>query len=202
MIGCDSYDNRILRLATLSPRAALAELSGAVRAPFTPNVTATFSSTDQGFAEGGMDVSVLGSDTFVEDVIFDIQVSSAFTGTVFQSLYDFFYNKTSGFQATLEITGSPRYTPNPFPTPLSNFANFIPHYWPDGWLLTKYNGIKMRFTPQVTPIPNVPVTITATFRCYQYICYDLDTMSEDAIIARLAAAGYDIGKFRALRQPY
>lgn len=190
--GISSFDERIVRLALLSPRAALAELMGAIKAPFTPNVTAVFPTTDANkVVSGSMDVTILGADTFVRDVIFDIQVPSAFQGQVFKSLYDFFYNKTSGIAAKIRIDGSPRYSVAPEFTPLSNLIDFMPANWPDGWRLGRNNGVHMDFT-SLAPLPFSPITVTATFRAYQYVSDVIDGLSLDRVYELLKCKGFDV----------
>lgn len=190
--GLASYDERIVRLAIMSPKAALAELMGAIKAPFTPNVTGIFPDTSANkIVSGAMDVTILGADTFVRDVVFDIQVPTAFNGQVFKTLSDFFYNKTSGIAARIRVDGAPRYEVCPEFTPLSNLADFLPHNWPDGWRLGKNNGIEMDFT-NLSPLPFAPVTITATFRAYQYVSDVIDGLSTDRVYEILAQKGFDV----------
>lgn len=197
--------DRIARMAALSPRSALAELTGAVQAPYLFSVPATFESGSQEFADGSMDATILGADTWVTGVVFDIQVPSAFPGDVFQSLYEFLYNKTSGLAVEIKVTGSPRYDVVQNPAPLSNAADFIGgQHWPCGWLLLRSNGVQMRFTPLV-PLPNTPLTVTATFRGWQYLCQDIDSMPIDEVFKRLAALGLDaenIKLARSMRDSY
>jgi hypothetical protein len=190
-LGCPPRDEYILRLASLSPKAAWAELTGVSRAPITANCVGVFSSTDQKFADADLDLTILGADTFVEDVVFDIQVPSAFTGNVLQTLWQWFYNQTSGIAATLQVTGRPKYTVADNPTPLKNLLRFIGDKWPNGWLLYKDNSIHMRYVPQ-SPIPIAPVTITTTFNAWQYVASDIDNMPIGKVIDKLGALGYDI----------
>jgi len=206
VLGADggARQDRIARMAALSPRSALAELTGAVKAPFLFNVQATFETTTQQQAEGDMDATILGADTWINDLAFDVQVPSAFAGNVFQSLYQFFYNKTSGIGVEIKILGSPRYDVAQAVTPLTSAADFIGQAWPCGWLLLRSNGVHMRFVPLVT-LPNAPVTITATFRGWQYICSDIDSMGIDAVYARLTALGVNgdmIKEARSMRDSY
>lgn len=200
--GCPPFDDRILQLAALSPRSALALVTGAIKAPFTPNVVATFETATQTFADGDLDVTILGADTWVTDVTFDIQCASAFTGSALKTLSDYFYNKTSGLAATCDVTGSPRYTVAPNPTPLSSLFSFIADKWPHGWLLNKNNSIHMRFVPLTTPLPFAPLTITVTFQCYQYICPDIDSMSLNMVFDGLKECGYDVDILRTKRIAY
>jgi hypothetical protein len=190
--GCPSYDDRILRLAALSPRSALALVTGAIRAPFTPNVVATFGTVTQTLASGDLDVTILGADTWVTDVTFDIQCGSAFTGSALKTLSDYFYNKTSGLAAKCHVTGSPRYDVAPNFTPLSSLFSFIADRWPDGWLLNKNNSVHMDFAPLTVPFPFAPLTVTVTFQAYQYICPDLDSMPLNMVYEGLKECGYDV----------
>ena len=206
ILGDAQRQNKIARMAALSPRSALAELTGAIRAPFLFSVPATFETASQEIASGDMDATILGGDTWINGLVFDLQVPSAFTSNVFQSLYQFFYNKTSGLAVQIKIMGSPRYDVLQNPAPLATAADFIGgEDWPDGWLLTRNNGVHMDFTPLVSPLPNVPLTVTATFRGWQYICQDIDSMPIATVYASLTELGLDgdqISKARAMRQPY
>lgn len=205
VLGSSGRQDRIVRMAAVSPRSALAELTGAVRAPFLFSVTATFATTTQEFTEGDMDATILGADTWIEDLVFDVQVPSAFAGNVFQSLYQFFYNKTNGIAVEIKVLGSPRYDVAQAPVPLTNAADFIgSERWPDGWLLTRNEGVHMRFVPLVV-LPNAPVTITTTFRGWQYICPDLEAISLDLVWDKLKGLGLDVDQIklaRSFRAPY
>lgn len=197
-LGCPDYDERIFRLATRSPRAAWAELTGAIKAPFTPSVKAIFESSTQEVASGDMNTTVMGADTFVTGVVFDIQVPGNFSGNVWKSLQDFFYNKTSGILCKLNVTGAPRYTVTPDFTPLSNLLDFVPFkQFPEGWLITREQGLHMDFTPQ-SPLPSGvgPITITATFQGLQYVCADIDRMPLSQVYENLKSVGYDVTQLR------
>lgn len=200
-LGCPPRDEKILRLAALSPRAAWAELTGAVKAPFLATIQATFDTTSDTIADGDLDAQVLGAETFIQDLIFDIQVPSAFSGNVMKSLYDFFYNKTSGIAARLLVTGRPRYDVAPNYVPLSNLADFMPSFWPDGWMLTRYNSIHMDFQAQ-SPLPFAPVNVSATIRGWQYVCPDIDAMPLDDILCKLGDIGYVVDYLRNCRCQY
>lgn len=189
--GCPPFDDRILTIAALSPRSALALVTGAIKAPFTPNVVATFGTTTQTVASGDLDVTILGADTWVTDVTYDLQVPSAFAGSAMKTLSDYFYNKTSGIGAKCNVTGSPRYDVAPNFTPLSSLFSFIADRWPHGWLLAKNNSVHMDFAPLTAPLPFAPVTITVTFQAYQYICPDIDVMSLSQVFEGLKECGYD-----------
>jgi hypothetical protein len=195
--GCPDRDNKILRLAARSPRSALAELTGAIMAPFAGNITVVFESPDQKIVPGDLDVIVLGADTFIQDLIFDIQAPNAFAGNVWKSMQDFFFNKTSGIRSTLHVTGRPKYAVADNPTPISSLMDFIPANWPEGWMLKKENSLHMDFSPG-SPLPAgsqngfFPYTVTATFRGWQYVCQDIDNLPMDKVLAALKENGYDV----------
>lgn len=197
--------DKICRMAALSPRSALAELTGAIKAPFIFTVVATFENTTQQIASGDMDATILGADTWINGLVFDVQVPSAFAGNAFQSLYQFFYNKTSGIGVQIKLLGAPRYDVLQNYAPLTNAADFIGgENWPCGWLLLKTNGVHMDFVPLVT-LPNAPVTIYATFRGWQYICSDIDSMPMGLVYDKLQALGLDaenVKLARSMRNPY
>jgi len=196
-------DAEILALAAVSPRAAWAEYTGAIKAPFVFSVgPVIFEDTTQQLASGDMDVEVLGAETWVKDIVFDIQVPAAFENSAFQSMSEFFFHKTSGLQVKMDITGRPRYDVCPNFAPLSSFANFIPGNWPQGWLLTKDNGIHVDMQPG-SPIPSafLPARIFVTFRAWQYVAPDIDAMSVGDAIAKLKGVGYDLS-FRNGRTQY
>jgi hypothetical protein len=197
-LGCPGgewMDPVILELARKSPRAALARLRGAIDAPFMASVYATFDATTDTIASGDLDAPVLGAEYWIKEVVFDIQVPTAYPGNILKTLNDFLYNKTSGIAARLVVTGKPRYDVATNYVPLSNMFDFIGKNWPFGWLLTKYNGIHMDFQP-LSPLPFAPVTICATFRGYQYLCQGIDQMGLDQVFCELKERGYDVGYLR------
>jgi hypothetical protein len=191
--GNPNRDDKILRLAARSPRSALAELTGAILAPFMGNIVVVFEDAAQQIAPGDLDVIVLGADTFIQDLVFDIQSPSNFTGNVWKSMQDFFFNKTSGLASDLHVTGRPKYAVADNQTPISSLMDFIPANWPEGWMLKKENSLHMNFTPQ-SPLPaaGFPYTITSTFRGWQYVCPDIDNMSTDQVLASLKECGYNV----------
>lgn len=201
MLGCPGADESIVNLALMSPRAAWAKLTGAVKAPYLATVNATFATTTTTLASGDLDATVLGAETFIQDMIFDVQVPSAFAGNILKSLNDFFYNKTSGIAAKVQITGRPRYDVAPNFVPLSNLFDFVPKNWPDGWLLTRYNSIHMDFQPQST-LTFAPVNIAVTFRGWQYVCPDIDAMGLDEVYDRLGDVGYAVKRLKNSRCQY
>ena len=195
--GNPNRDDKILRLAARSPRSALAELTGAIIAPFMGNITVVFPDPSVTIIGGNLDVTVLGADTFIQDLVFDIQAPNAFTGNVWKSMQDFFFNKTSGIQATLHVTGRPKYAVADNMTPISSLMDFIPANWPEGWMLKKENSLHMDFSPG-SPLPAgtengfFPYTVTATFRGWQYVCQDIDNLSTDQVLAALKSSGYNV----------
>lgn len=174
-------------LAAGSPRLALAKARGIPLAPQTLNVRAVFPNTTTSF------IPDVGSDEKItQDLVVDalvVRVSNQSTTAnqnQFQSLSDFFFGFTSGIEATLSITGAPRYTPVDHLTPLSNIADVVngASHWPGGWVLTYQQAIKMDFNAKIL-LPFAPIEVVCTFRTWQPVTQSFVTMSTREAIGLL-----------------
>lgn len=186
-------------MAQYSPQIALALAQGVPFAPYLLNVRASFTDST---------VTVLAPATFengstridqpsvVDALMLHVDVPNAFPGTQFKPFTDWFFTRQSGIQATLEVTGTPRYQVAPFFTPIDTLATMITESWPGGWVLQHTQGIAMQFSA-TTPLPPLPVNITVTFRLWQPVgTEEFVDMTSMQAFAALAALGFNIGPYQ------
>lgn len=174
-------------LAAGSPRLALAKARGIPLAPQTINVRATFPDTTTSVVpDVGSDEKII-QDLLVDALVVRVQnLSLTANSNVFQSLSDFFFGFTSGIEATISITGQPRYTPVDRFTPLSNIADVVNggSHWPGGWVLTYQQQLKMDFNARVA-LPYAPIEVICTFRTWQPVTQSFVIMTTREAIGLL-----------------
>jgi hypothetical protein len=199
--GWWSPDN-ILAAAQYSPQLALAK---AMRVPFSPFVltiantftdTTTLISNMQTFqsdAQSGV-TDLGGEPTIIDGLVYEIDQPQAYAGSVLKSVSDYFYGLNSGIQATMMVSGAPKYTVAPFFTPLKILLDSLNEAWACGWVLGHNQSIIMQFQ-QTVPVVAPPTTVTVGFRMWQPI----DTagifvqMTTGEAYQRLQAMGYEVG---------
>jgi len=189
-------DLNIYELAQYSPQLALARYMGVQLAPFLLNIRTSFvdstvtadpvSFDGPTSASGNISIS---QPTIVDQIMYEIDAPNAFSGNVFKSMNDFFYQLQSGIQAQLWVTGAPRYSVANFFTPLRSLLAGLAEGWPIGWVLGYTQSIMMQFQ-QTIPVPTFPTNVTVTFRLWQPIgTDDFQMMTAQEARSRLAAAG-------------
>jgi len=186
-------------MAQYSPQIALAIAQGCPFAPYLLNVRASFTdSTVTVLAPATLENGNARIDqpSVVDALMLHIDAPNQFPGTQFKPLTDWFYTRQSGIQATLDVTGAPRYSVAPFFTPIDTLATMITESWPFGWVLGHTQGIAMQFQA-TTPLPPLPVNITISFRLWQPMGTEefVDMTSMQAFQA-LAAMGIDVSMYQ------
>ena len=183
-----------------SPQLALAIAQGCPFAPYLLNVRASFTDStvtvlQPATLENGN--ARIDQPSVVDALMLHVDVPNAFPGTQFKPFTDWFFTRQSGIQATLDVTGAPRYSVAPFFTPIDTLATMITEGWPGGWVLQHTQGISMQFSA-TTPLPPLPVNLTLSFRLWQPVGTEefVDMTSMQAFQA-LAAMGYDVSAYMA-----
>lgn len=174
-------------LAGGSPRLALAKARGIPLAPQTMNVRALFPNTTTTLIPDVGSDEKITQDLLVDALVVRVSNQSLTANqNQFQSLSDFFFGFTSGIEATMSITGAPRYTPVDRFTPLSNIADVVngQSHWPYGWILTYQQQIKMDFNARIL-LPFAPVEVVCTFRTWQPVTQSFVTMTTREAIGLL-----------------
>lgn len=177
-----------------APGIALARVLGIPFGPWTPQVRFTFDTPDPQVSPvvGFSGETRITQETIVQCIIVRTSIDRT-PISPFDAPSDNAFNFTQPIDATLDITGTPRYTVTPDFTPLQNLMDTFNgnSEWPWAWVLTSQQGVKMQFQNRI-PLPSFPVTVTATFRCWQPITDLLRNASTRDVIAQLRENGYTI----------
>ena len=181
-------------LALGSPRLALCRAMGIRMAPYYFNLRATFvdiSQTD--VEEVGSDVKIV-QDTLVDEMCFTIlNKSTTANATQFSSQSDYYFNKQSGIEMTLDILGAPRPTITPKFTPLANVADALFNFsrWPRGFILTYTQQLQASFHASVV-LPTVPIEVVVTFQSWLPIIDKFVDMKNAEAFQGLRDCGFTI----------
>jgi hypothetical protein len=188
-------------LAAGSPRLALAKAMGIPLAPYAINVRAVFPDTStSGVPDVGSDVKIT-QDTLIDSIVYRItNQSTTANQNQFQAQSDYYYNWQSGIEATLDVTGAPRYAVTGKFTPLATLADAFngDSRWGGGWILTYQEQLKMSFNAKVT-IPTAPIEVCVTFRAWIPVWDELVQMTNREAFVRLRELGFDISDAYAAR---
>jgi hypothetical protein len=181
-------------LAAGSPRLAYAKALGTPLAPYIINIKATFDAVDTTDVPNASNVNTkIVQDTLIDALVVRVQSEQTATGA-FQNVDNFFFNFQSGIDATLDVTGAPRYSVAPDFTPLSTLADMINggSHWPGGWILTYQQQLKMSFHANV-PLPSdlVPVDVICSFRAWTPVGEMFVQMTNAQAFAGLAGCGFE-----------
>lgn len=189
-------DLSIWDLAQYSPQLALARAQGVQLAPYVLNIRSAFNDATpttnpasfDGATSNSGNVSI-SQPSIIDEITYSITAPSAFTGNVFKSMSDFFYERESGIEATLIVDGAPRYAIAPYFTPIENLLSSLAEGWPVGWVLGYTQSILMQFQQKI-PVPTFPTNITVTFRIWQPVgTDDFQMMSASEARVKLAQLG-------------
>ena len=188
-------------LAAGSPRLALAKAMGLQLAPYMINCRATFPDTSTtGVPDVGSDVKIT-QDTLIDSMLYRITNQSVTANlNQFQAQSDWYYNWQSGMEATLDVTGAPRYGVTAKFMPLATLADAFngDSRWGGGWILSYQQQLKMAFNAKVT-IPFAPIEVVVSFRSWIPVWDELVQMTNREAIIRLREAGFDISDQYAAR---
>jgi hypothetical protein len=184
---CSTEDIRQM-LAMGSPRLALAKALGVPMAPYAIRVAATFSTASQAAAlDQGQDVKLI-QDVIIDDIRYQVDNQNTGSGD-FDYLNDYFFSLQSNFEATLKVTGAPRFDIYPNYTPIAQIRRPT-----CGWVLSNTQGIRMDFQSNVT-LPFFPVKITFVFEGRTTHWAKLVEMSSGDALNALQALGCDTGVY-------
>jgi hypothetical protein len=169
------------------PRLALAKAMGIPLAPWTVNIRATFTDTSvSAVTDVGSDSKIM-TDTIVDSMVFRISNQSTVANqNAYQVQSDFFFGFQSSMEATLDVTGAPRYAVAPKYTPLSNLMDAFngDARRGAGWVLVFNEALKMSFNAKVT-LPYAPIEVVCTFNCRVPVWDELVQMTNREAIRRL-----------------
>ena len=192
-VGRRWQESSIYELAQYSPQLALARAMGVPLAPYHLNIRASFTDSvtlttnPVTFENGNTSIT---QPSICDQIVYSI-TSGAFSGDVFKTLSDFFYQTVSGIQAMMWVEGQPKYTVAPFYTPLNALLSSLAEGWPLGWVLNYNQTVSMQFQ-QTVPVPSPPTNIIVTFRLWQPIgTDDFQMLTAYDARKRLADMGLD-----------
>jgi hypothetical protein len=173
-VGRRWQESSIYELAQYSPQLALARALGVPLAPYHLNIRTSFLdsttlTTNPVTFENGNTSIVQPS--ICDQIVYSMTATNAFSGDVFKTLSDWFYQTVSGIQAMMWVEGQPKYTVAPFYTPINALLSSLAEGWPLGWVLNYNQTVSMQFQ-QTVPVPFPPVNIIVTFRLWQPIGTD------------------------------
>jgi hypothetical protein len=151
----------------LSAGSARLALARALKIPFAPyflTVRADFPSVDTSLVPSVGSKQKISQDTLIDEMTVRTYRKTTPTG-VFDSLFDFFYNYTSGIEATLDIKGQPRPAIVEDFMPLSQVMDVVGGtHLRRPWILTYQQQLFMTFRAPVT-IP-FPLIVNCVFRAW------------------------------------
>jgi hypothetical protein len=177
-------------LAIMDPIAAYGIILGIPRIPISINASGSFSSAALGQVpiEAGLD-TVLSQRTWCDNLTYSVQQPNSFQGNIFKTLYDSQLRQEPGISVRLTVHSGPRYLVSPKFTPLNSFVNLMATRWQSGWPLFKQQNIEVEFMLTLVP-PSVPVNVTLTFNCWQFLDFSVDEISVDVAACRLRELGF------------
>lgn len=181
------------------PVLALARRLGTPLQPWVFNIRATFDSPDVSTVPGVLtDDTIIVTDTVIDAMIVRITNDSVPQNS-FRPQSDFYTNWQSGIEATLEVTGVPRYSVTADFTPLSTLMEIVnPARWPRVWVLTTLNSVKMLFLARVA-LANFPTTVVCTFRGWTPVGQRFEKMTTEKAVAELRELGVAVPDFYKTR---
>lgn len=175
------------------PRLAYTRHNGVPFAPWIFSLRFTFDTPDPQVSPlVQIDVGRISQDTVVDTllarVVFDLTEMSPFDAPS-----DNAFNFTNKIEATLDISGAPRYAVAEEFTPISMIADAFngDSKWPYCWVLTYQNGVKAQFQNRVL-LPKFPATVFLTFRTWQPVTDLLVNMTTREAVEELRRYGYTI----------
>jgi hypothetical protein len=174
------------------PRIAYARAVGVPLAPWLFNVRHTFDTPDPQVSPVLGADSEITQDTIVDSMLVRVTIDRTPTSP-FDAPSDNAFNFTNALEATLDVTGTPKYAVAPEFTPLATLMDAFNgnSKWPFCWVLNYQEGVKMQIQNRVE-LPDFPVTVVCTFRAWQPVTDLLVNVSTREVVAMLAALGYTI----------
>lgn len=181
-------------LALGSPILALAKLYGVRLAPYLINIRGTFEvggPTD--LPDLSNDSTKIVQDTLIDQMVVRVQPQQP-TGAAFGNIDAFFFQYLTGIEATLDVTGAPRYAVAPDFTPISTLADLIGgSHWPGGWVLGYQQQLKAAFNASI-PLPAdlLPLEVVLTFRGWVPVGETFVSMKNEQAIDALSECGVQL----------
>jgi hypothetical protein len=183
-------------LALGSPILAYAKLLGVRLAPYILNIRGTFE------VDGPTDLPNLSNDStkIVQDTLIDQMVvrvqPQVSPSASFGNTDAFFFQYLTGIEATLDVTGAPRYAVAPDFTPISNLADLVGgSHWPGGWVLGYQQQLKAALNASI-PLPAdlLPLEVILSFRGWVPVGETFVSMKNQQAIDGLAECGVQLDK--------
>jgi hypothetical protein len=183
--GCEDVK---AMLALGSPRLALAKALGVPLAPWAIRIAATFSTVGQANSmDNGQDVKLV-QDVIIDDIRYQIDNQNTPNGD-FDAFNNAMFAKQSNIEATLKVSGAPRYEVYPNFTPLAMIKRPT-----CGWILQNTQGLLMSFQSNVS-LPFAPIKITFVFEGRTTHWAKLIEMKGRDALVGLQKLGYDVGTY-------
>lgn len=152
-----------------SPVLAYAWALGLPFVPFHINIRAVFDTntgnTTQVLSFEG-DNPRLNVSSIVDQVGYQIDAPNYNKNFAGKPEQDFYFQRQSGLQANMIVSGAPRYVVAATFTPIEQLMSSLQEGWPGGWVLEYTQSVTMQFKQNV-PLPSTPTTVTVTFRLWQ-----------------------------------
>jgi len=178
-------------LALGSPRLALAKALGVPMAPWAIRIAAVFGTVSTpSVLDAGQDVKLV-QDVIIDDIRYQVDNQNVGSGD-FDYLNDYFYALQSNIEATLKVTGAPRYDVYPNFTPIAQIRRPT-----CGWVLTNTQGLRMDFQAN-TQLPFAPVKVTFVFEGRTTHWAKLIEMTQGQALSALKQLGCDTGVYEEI----
>ena len=161
-------------VAEWNPQVALARLMRVPLVPWIANIRGNFTSSTSPIGPFSWQTTGSAPDqqranTFcvVDRITYEVDAPNANSGAAFKPQTDWYFGLQSGIEATMIVDGDPKYIVSPDFTPIRSLCELISEAWPQGWVLTNTNAVKMQFNLSNSAIvPTYPTKITVTFRMW------------------------------------
>jgi hypothetical protein len=164
----ESWSNSVYHWLRLGyPKFALAAAQGIPLQSYYVNVRTTFDNPDRNLnPEVGSDVKIV-ADTIIDQIIARVTIDKT-PQNVFDNQSRYYLNFTSGIEAKINVVGMPRPAIAPRFTPISTIADVVngSGLYPHGiWVMTYQQQLQVDFLARIQ-LPDFPVTVVLTFRCF------------------------------------
>lgn len=164
----------IEKVAEWNPQVALARVLRVPLVPWIANIRGNFPNSTSPIGPFSWQTTGSAPDqqranTFcvLDRIVFEVDAPNANAGAAFKPQTDYYFGLQSGIEATMIVDGDPKYVVSPDFTPIRSLCALINEAWPQGWVLTNTNAVKMQFNLSNSAIvPTYPTKVTVTFRMW------------------------------------
>jgi len=184
---------RVEQVASYSPVIAYARAKNLPFAPFPINIRNTFTDPN---VNSLSPVSFEGSNerlsqtSICDSIEFLVTAPNLNSGNSLKYVNDWFFQRQTGIESNMLVSGTPRYAVAPFFTPISTLLSNLGEAWPLGWVVEYTQSVTMQFIATI-PLPSLPVNVCVTFRFWQpYSDLEIAGMDNLSALRGLQAMGY------------